>query len=100
MRDRAERRHRRTVRHPDSINLMAGANFGAVPSLSEAMGLIMNPLTDPECQQFLTDLRALEQRATALSNRLDREYGAVGKLWDVRQSLTHALERAETELSE
>lgn len=39
--DRYERCHRRTVRHPESISMMAGANFDAAPSLSEAMGLDM-----------------------------------------------------------
>ncbi len=37
--DPKERRHRRTWRHHESIALMASANFDAVPSLAEAMGL-------------------------------------------------------------
>jgi hypothetical protein len=36
--DRYERKHRRTHKHPESIAMMAGANFDAVPSLAEAMG--------------------------------------------------------------
>ena len=39
MRDRYERRHRRTVRHPEAMETMASANFDAVPSLAEALGL-------------------------------------------------------------
>ncbi len=38
-RDRHERRHRRTARNHASVAVMTGANFDAVPSLSEAMGL-------------------------------------------------------------
>lgn len=37
--DRYERRHRRTWRHPAAIEFMAKADFDAVPSLAEAMGL-------------------------------------------------------------
>lgn len=39
MKDRHERKHRRTARHPACIEMMANANFDAVPSLAEAMGL-------------------------------------------------------------
>jgi hypothetical protein len=38
-RDRNERQHRRTVRNPGCQAVMAGADFDAVPSLAEAMGL-------------------------------------------------------------
>jgi hypothetical protein len=37
--DRYERRHRRTAKNRHCIEVMANANFDAVPSLSEAMGL-------------------------------------------------------------
>jgi hypothetical protein len=37
--DRYERRHRRTARNYASVETMASANFDAVPSLAEAMGL-------------------------------------------------------------
>jgi hypothetical protein len=37
--DRYERRHRRTARNINCVEVMANANFDAVPSLSEAMGL-------------------------------------------------------------
>jgi ribosomal protein L37E len=37
--DRYERRHRRTARNVNCIEVMANADFAAVPSLSEAMGL-------------------------------------------------------------
>ena len=37
--DRYERSHRRTDRHPDSVSMMSNADFDRVPSLSEAMGL-------------------------------------------------------------
>jgi hypothetical protein len=38
-RDRYERRHRRTARNVNCVEVMANADFDAVPSLSEAMGL-------------------------------------------------------------
>jgi hypothetical protein len=38
-RDRYERKHRRTARHPECVRMMADADFDAVPSLAEAMGL-------------------------------------------------------------
>jgi hypothetical protein len=37
--DRKERKHRRTARHPECVAVMAGADFDAVPPLSVAMGL-------------------------------------------------------------
>jgi hypothetical protein len=37
--DRYERRHRRTARNVNCIEVMANADFDAVPSLPEAMGL-------------------------------------------------------------
>jgi hypothetical protein len=37
--DKNERRHRRTVAHPESVKVMAEANFAAAPSLSKAIGL-------------------------------------------------------------
>lgn len=42
-RDGYERKHRRTWRHPESMAIMAGADFDAVPSLAEAMGLTEEP---------------------------------------------------------
>lgn len=39
MRDRYERRHRRIFAHPESVKMMAKADFDAVPSLATAMGL-------------------------------------------------------------
>jgi hypothetical protein len=39
MRDKYERRHRRTAGNPESMAMMAGANFDSLPSLAEAMGL-------------------------------------------------------------
>lgn len=45
MRDRYERRHRRTAAHPECIALMSQANFDAAPSLAEAMGLEGEPMT-------------------------------------------------------
>lgn len=39
VKDKNERKHRRTTKHPECVATMAGADFGAVPSLSEAMGL-------------------------------------------------------------
>lgn len=38
-RDRYERRHRATAANSGCVEAMASADFGAVPSLSEAMGL-------------------------------------------------------------
>lgn len=38
-RDRYERRHRQTLRHPAGIALVASADFNAAPPLVEAMGL-------------------------------------------------------------
>ena len=38
-RDRYERKHRRTRRHPEAVAFMASADFDAVPPLAEAMGL-------------------------------------------------------------
>jgi len=35
--DRYERRHRRTASHPESMAIMAAADFNAVPSLTEAL---------------------------------------------------------------
>jgi hypothetical protein len=43
-RDRYEREHRRTHRHPACVEMMAGANFEAAPSLAEAMGLEGNSM--------------------------------------------------------
>lgn len=37
--DRYERRHRRTARNANCVEVMANADFDAVPSLSEAMAL-------------------------------------------------------------
>lgn len=39
LKDKYERKHRRTWRHPDCVEMMANANFDAVPPLSVAMGL-------------------------------------------------------------
>ncbi len=39
MRDRYERKHRRTCKHPDAIAMVANADFSRVPPLAEAMGL-------------------------------------------------------------
>lgn len=37
--DKHERKHRRTDRHPESVAMVANADFSAVPPLTEAMGL-------------------------------------------------------------
>lgn len=37
MRDRYERKHRRTHRHPESVTFMASADFDKVPPLAEAI---------------------------------------------------------------
>lgn len=34
-----ERRHERTPRHPETVRMVAGADFEAVPPLAVAMGL-------------------------------------------------------------
>ncbi len=39
-RDRYERRHRKTAANTECVAMMANANFDAVPSLAEAMGLV------------------------------------------------------------
>lgn len=39
LKDKAERKHRRTRRHPECVATMANADFDAVPPLSVAMGL-------------------------------------------------------------
>lgn len=39
-RDRNERRHRKTAANPECVAMMANADFDAVPSLAEAMGLV------------------------------------------------------------
>lgn len=38
-RDRYERKHRKTHKNPEAMTTMANANFDAVPSLAEAMGV-------------------------------------------------------------
>ena len=40
MRDKKERRHRRTWMHPECVKMMAGADFENTMSLSAAMGLL------------------------------------------------------------
>src|SRR4051812_43501042 len=45
--DRYERRHRRTARNINCVQVMANADFDAVPSLSEAMGLEEPATTAP-----------------------------------------------------
>ncbi len=40
MRDRNERRHRKTAMNPASVQFMVNANFEDAPSLSAAMGLL------------------------------------------------------------
>lgn len=39
-RDRYERKHRRTSKHPECVAMMANANFDRCFSLSAAMGLL------------------------------------------------------------
>lgn len=37
MKDRHERKHRRTARHPECVRMMAEANFDAVPPLPDVL---------------------------------------------------------------
>ena len=50
--DTNERKHRRTAKHSACIETMAKANFDAVPSLAEAMGL--EEPTEPETGETST----------------------------------------------
>jgi hypothetical protein len=81
-RDRYERRHRRTHRHPESIAFMASADFSRVPPLEEVlMGSYDtrggHPLHDPSADVFPPcDLCGVEAGACECSNFFQPE-GAV-----------------------
>ena len=57
--------------------------------------------TDPECIALLADIRALNERADALKDRIYKTARpvVVGRLWDVCTSLRHALARAVADIA-
>ena len=65
-RDKAERRHRRTWRNHNCVEMMARADFDAVPPLAEAMGLTD---CDParECEK---DARDDEEAARTIEDAI------------------------------
>ena len=73
-RDPKERRHRKTWRNAASIEFMAGADFEAVPSLSEAMGLEETTMTADAFRDLMDDVSrarlALSSAVTSHEQRL------------------------------
>lgn len=61
-------------------------------------GDLKDVTADRECQRLLADLESLNARAQTLSNRLDRDYVAVGKAWGITEGLRKALDSARAEL--
>ncbi len=78
MRDKNERRHRRTTQHAESVATMANADFSAVPCLSAAMGLRR---CIHGCQFPCAQCRA---------NRINSEHSTGRKLSDVDFELLYA----------
>lgn len=68
-RDRYERKHRRTAKNPACVEMMAGADFDAVPSLAAAMDLeppMLTPADRDELRALLAEQAALDARYPVL----------------------------------
>jgi hypothetical protein len=76
--DRYERRHRRTARNVNCIEVMANADFATVPSLSEAMGLEEPATTAPAAMHTPEKIMALDGQA---QNHVAQSFGVLGEVY-------------------